>query len=67
MCLGMLKQEEWKPSSRIAGVLAFARQLLVEPVPEDAVEGDIAELFNRDRAAFEGKAREWTGMYAGGK
>ncbi|KAL1953180.1 hypothetical protein VTO42DRAFT_3415 [Malbranchea cinnamomea] len=64
MCLGMLKQEEWKPSSRIAGVLAFARQLLIEPAPDDAVEGDIAELYNRDRKAFEKKAREWTAKYA---
>ena len=64
MCLGMLKQEEWKPSSKIAGVLDFARQLLVEPAPEDAVEGNIAELYNRDRKAFEKQAREWTGRYA---
>lgn len=64
MCLGMLKQEEWKPSSRIAGVLDFARQLLVEPAPEDAVEGHIAELYNRDRKEFEKQAREWTLRYA---
>ncbi|KAA8646401.1 putative ubiquitin conjugating enzyme (UbcB) [Aspergillus tanneri] len=39
MCLGMLKSDEWKPSSRIAAVLEFARQLLAEPMPDDAVEG----------------------------
>ena len=67
MCLGMLKQEEWKPSSKIASVLTFARQLLAEPMPEDAVEGRIAEQYNSDRKGFEKKAREWTDTYAKGK
>jgi hypothetical protein len=28
MCLGMLKESDWKPSTKIASVLEFARQLL---------------------------------------
>jgi hypothetical protein len=28
MCLGMLKDSEWKPSTKMAAVLEFARQLL---------------------------------------
>ncbi len=28
MCLGMLKDSEWKPSTKIIAVLEFARQLL---------------------------------------
>jgi ubiquitin-conjugating enzyme E2 D/E len=64
MCLGMLKSDEWKPSSRIAAVLEFARQLLVEPMPDDAVEGRIAEQFSHDRKRFEEVARDWTRRYA---
>lgn len=67
MCLGMLKSDEWKPSSRIAAVLQFARQLLVEPMPDDAVEGRIAEQFQSDRKRFEEVARDWTRRFAKGQ
>ena len=54
----------WKPSSRISEVLVFARQLLVEPMPDDAVEAGIAGEYKDDRKGWEAKAREWTGKYA---
>ncbi|EEP82409.1 hypothetical protein UREG_07274 [Uncinocarpus reesii 1704] len=64
MCLGMLRADEWKPSTKIQSVLEFARQLLSEPMPDDAVEGRIAEQFNNDRKAYEQTAKEWTKKYA---
>lgn len=64
MCLGMLKSDEWKPSSRISAVLQFARQLLEEPMPDDAVEARIAEQYNNDRKRYEEIARDWTRRYA---
>ncbi|PLN74861.1 ubiquitin-protein ligase [Aspergillus taichungensis] len=64
MCLGMLRPDEWKPSSKIAAVLQFARQLLVEPMPDDAVEGRIAEQYKNDRARYDELAKEWTRKYA---
>ncbi|KAJ5384562.1 hypothetical protein N7517_002473 [Penicillium concentricum] len=64
MCLGMLRADEWKPSSKIAAVLQFARQLLAEPMPDDAVEGRIAEQYKNDRVRYEEVAREWTRKYA---
>jgi ubiquitin-protein ligase len=67
MCLGMLKPDEWKPSSRIAAVLEFARQLLAEPMPDDAVEARIAEQYKNDRKRYEDVARDWTRRYATGK
>ncbi|KIW97789.1 uncharacterized protein Z519_01373 [Cladophialophora bantiana CBS 173.52] len=67
MCLGMLREAEWKPSTRIAAVLEFARQLLKEPNPEDAVEGKIADQYRNDRAAYEKEAREWVKRYATAK
>ncbi|KAL4817973.1 ubiquitin-conjugating enzyme/RWD-like protein [Aspergillus spinulosporus] len=66
MCLGMLKAEEWKPSSRLSAVLEFARSLLGEPMPDDAVEGRIAEQYREDRRRYEEIARDWTRKYAGG-
>ncbi|OJI99942.1 hypothetical protein ASPVEDRAFT_60761 [Aspergillus versicolor CBS 583.65] len=64
MCLGMLKADEWKPSSKLLAVLQFARSLLEEPMPDDAVEGRIAEQYREDRARYEEIAREWTRKYA---
>ncbi|KAL4870944.1 hypothetical protein BDV12DRAFT_207135 [Aspergillus spectabilis] len=64
MCLGMLKADEWKPSSKLVAVLQFARSLLEEPMPDDAVEGRIAEQYRDDRKRYEEVAREWTRKYA---
>lgn len=66
MCLGMIKSDEWKPSSRISAVLEFARQLLAEPMPDDAVEGRIAEQYKNEKDKYEQVAREWTRKYASG-
>jgi ubiquitin-protein ligase len=63
MCIGLLKPEEWKPSSKISTVLEFARQLLREPMVDDAVEPRIAEVYRERRREWEKKAKEWTGKY----
>jgi ubiquitin-conjugating enzyme E2 D/E len=67
MCLGMLRPDEWKPSSKIAAVLQFARQLLSEPMPDDAVESRIADQYKNDRGAYDATAREWTRKHAHAK
>ncbi|KAJ5211964.1 uncharacterized protein N7498_003610 [Penicillium cinerascens] len=64
MCLGMLRADEWKPSSKISAVLQFARQLLAEPMPDDAIEGRIAEQYRNDRQRYDEVAREWTRKHA---
>ncbi|KAH8652688.1 ubiquitin conjugating enzyme [Tricladium varicosporioides] len=64
MCIGILKPEAWKPSSKIMSVLMATRQLLSEPVPDDAVEMSAAEKFKNDRGAFDKEAKEWTKKYA---
>ncbi|KEF60726.1 signal peptidase I [Exophiala aquamarina CBS 119918] len=67
MCLGMLKDSEWKPSTKMSAVLEFTRQLLKEPNPDDAVESKIADQYRDDRASYEREAREWVKRYAGKK
>lgn len=64
MCIGILKPEAWKPSSKIMSVLLATQQLLVEPVPDDAVETSAAEKFKNDRKTFDKEAREFTKKYA---
>ena len=64
MCLGLLRPDLWKPSTKVREVLEFARGVLGAPIAEDAVEAAIGREFREERAAWERKAREWTRMYA---
>ncbi|KAK0100189.1 Ubiquitin-conjugating enzyme E2 L3 [Cadophora gregata] len=67
MCIGILKADAWKPSSKIMSVLTATQQLMMEPVPDDAVEQSAAQKFKEDRKTFDKEAREWTKKYAMGK
>jgi len=67
MCLGILKNSEWKPSTKMAAVLEFTMELLKYPNPDDAVETKIAEQYKNDRAAYEKEAKDWVKRYATGK
>jgi ubiquitin-conjugating enzyme E2 D/E len=60
----MLRSEEWKPSSKIMAVLQTARSLLVEPLPDDAVETGIAEQYKNDKKEYIKVAKDWTKKYA---
>ncbi|KAK8116660.1 uncharacterized protein PG998_004941 [Apiospora kogelbergensis] len=68
ICLSILKPENWKPASRIKGVLEAVRQLLVEPLPDDALEARIADEYKNNRAEFDKNAKSYVQRYAtGGK
>jgi ubiquitin-protein ligase len=67
MCIGILKGDTWKPSSKIMNVLVATQNLLVEPVPDDALEAQAAEMYKNDRPAYEKEAIKYTEKYAKGK
>ena len=64
MCLGMLRPDEWKPSSKIGDVLSFAQHLLEVPQPDDAVEASIGKEYKEEKKEFVKKAKSWTKQYA---
>ncbi|KAI1334970.1 ubiquitin-conjugating enzyme [Xylariaceae sp. FL0016] len=64
VCLAALKPENWKPASRVRGVLDAVRQLLLEPNPDDPLEARIADEFRQDRAEFDRNARAYVQRYA---
>ncbi len=64
MCLGFLRDGEWKPSSRMHAALEYVRQLMIEPVPDDAVEQAIADEYKNNRKQFIKTAKQWTKTYA---
>ncbi|KAK0743682.1 ubiquitin-conjugating enzyme [Schizothecium vesticola] len=67
ICLGLLKDENWKPGSRLRGVLEAVRGLLDEPNPDDPLEPRIADEFRREREVFDKNARAHVVSYAKGK
>ncbi|KAK4235753.1 ubiquitin-conjugating enzyme/RWD-like protein [Achaetomium macrosporum] len=66
ICLGLLKPENWKPSTRLLSVLEAVRALLVEPLPDDPLEARIADEYRSDRKEFEKTARNYVQRYAKG-
>ncbi|GAA5856866.1 hypothetical protein JCM5353_007303 [Sporobolomyces roseus] len=64
ICMGLLKAEAWKPSTKIEQILRALVQLLQEPNPDDALVASIAEVYNADRAQFNRNAQEWVKKHA---
>eukprot|EP01108_Squamamoeba_japonica_P009326 TRINITY_DN8646_c0_g1_i1.p1 TRINITY_DN8646_c0_g1~~TRINITY_DN8646_c0_g1_i1.p1 ORF type:complete len:157 (+),score=37.00 TRINITY_DN8646_c0_g1_i1:427-897(+) len=56
----------WTPALNLATLLKTIQLLMGSPNPDDGLVLEITELFTRDRAQFDAKAREWTQKYAVG-
>ena len=67
VCLGMLKSENWKPSTKIAQVLDAVAGLMQEPVPDDPLEERIADEYRNDRAGWEMNVKAHVEKYAMGE
>ncbi|KAJ3336764.1 Ubiquitin-conjugating enzyme E2 D1 [Gonapodya sp. JEL0774] len=64
LCVGTLKTDVWKPSTKLLDVLISIADLLENPNPEDALRAAIAEQYNTDRKQYLKEAKEWTKKYA---
>jgi ubiquitin-conjugating enzyme E2 D/E len=49
VCLSLLKDGEWKPSTRVVAVLEGIIGLLITPNPDDPLVASIAETFQNNR------------------
>lgn len=57
VCLGLLKSDAWKPSTKLRSVLEAISNLLLEPQPDDPLEERIADEYRNDRAEWEKKVK----------
>lgn len=64
VCLGLLKPDQWKPSTKIVAVLEALRNLLDHPQPDDPLEDRIADEFRNDRPAWDKNVRQHVQRYA---
>lgn len=60
ICMGILKADQWKPSTRVEDVLRGLHQLLLEPNPDDPLIPAIADQYKNDNASFKKEAQEQT-------
>ena len=63
ICLDILK-DKWSPALQIRTVLLSIQALLSAPNPDDPLDNGVADAWNRDEAAAQRTAAEWTRMYA---
>ncbi|PWN91811.1 putative UBC5-E2 ubiquitin-conjugating enzyme [Acaromyces ingoldii] len=64
MCVGVIKAEAWKPSTKASTILLAVSQLLAEPNPDDALVTELADEYTNRRAEFEKHAKEHTQKHA---
>ncbi|KAI9219328.1 ubiquitin conjugating enzyme Ubc14 [Blastocladiella britannica] len=64
ICMGVLKSEAWKPSTKILDVLLALQNLIAEPNPDDPLSAHKAEQFRSDREAYNAEVRTYVEKYA---
>ena len=58
ICIDIL-QNEWTPAQNVRTILYSIRSLLMDPNPASPANREAAELYNKDRIAYENKVKEY--------
>eukprot|EP00123_Amoebidium_parasiticum_P014128 comp22347_c0_seq1/m.33255 comp22347_c0_seq1/g.33255 ORF comp22347_c0_seq1/g.33255 comp22347_c0_seq1/m.33255 type:complete len:154 (-) comp22347_c0_seq1:462-923(-) len=52
ICMGLLKQDAWKPATKVVQILESLANLIDEPNPSDPLDTEIAEIYTQDNKKF---------------
>jgi ubiquitin-conjugating enzyme E2 D/E len=63
---GEICKRPWTPKDTLSIILQYLYSLLSAPDLETPLSNDIGTQYQKDRAAFDATAREWTRLYATG-
>ncbi|KAG2177093.1 hypothetical protein INT43_007749 [Umbelopsis isabellina] len=64
ICVSLLKNDVWKPATKLHQVLNAIVSLLENPNPEDALVASVGEVYTTNRAKFNKTAKEYVKKYA---
>ena len=64
ICIGITRDEEWRPTCTMRDVVQAVYDLLVSPNPDHALDAEIADVYIKDKKKWEKTAREWTKKHA---
>eukprot|EP01136_Pigoraptor_vietnamica_P043536 Opistho-1_new@19050 len=64
VCMALLKQDNWKPATRVHQVLLSLVQLIDEPNPNDPLSTEIADIYVNDKKKFVKNVEEHIKKYA---
>mmetsp|Transcript_57071 Transcript_57071/g.121269 ORF Transcript_57071/g.121269 Transcript_57071/m.121269 type:complete len:249 (-) Transcript_57071:27-773(-) len=67
ICLDILRKEAWSPSLTIERTLISIASLLADPNPESPMDGEAANLYKKNRKAYDREVQKWVQKYASGK
>ncbi|CAH1760163.1 1618_t:CDS:2 [Entrophospora sp. SA101] len=59
ICVGLLKTDVWKPSTKITQVLRSIASLLEHPNPDDALVASIVETYNTNKTKFDKTVKDF--------
>ena len=59
ICIDILQSHEWTPAQNIRTILLSIMSLLMDPNPSSPANREAAELYNKDKVAYNQKVRDF--------